>query len=176
MKSREVYQEINKIIFPNLKSNGFKKTKGGMLGFYKQLKEYYLVIWFQCSQYGFDQLAGSKFIVEIQISETNEMGNPSIVRERIPFFLTEKDFENIVRVENEIKYKLQKPLKTHYIFSLTDNIKNWYKKKFKKAIIKYNNKSDIWFVYFDQADVEKWTKLIEPMLNKVIHDFEQTEY
>lgn len=56
MKSTEVYKEINKIISPTLKSNGFKKTKSGMLGFYKQLKEFYLVIWFQCSQDGFDQI------------------------------------------------------------------------------------------------------------------------
>lgn len=56
MKSTEVYKEINKTISPTLKSNGFKKTKSGMLGFYKQLKEFYLVIWFQCSQDGFDQI------------------------------------------------------------------------------------------------------------------------
>jgi len=176
MKSTEVYKEINKIIFPNLKSNGFKKTKSGMLGFYKQLKEFYLVIWFQCSQDGFDQFAGSKFIVEIQISKTNEIGTASIIRERIPFFLKENDFENIVRVENEIKDKLQKPPNTYFIFSLPKNVQNWYKKKFEKTTTIYNKSSDIWFEYFDQTDIEKWIKLIEPMINKIVYDFEQTDY
>ena len=176
MKSTEVYKEINKIIFPNLKSNGFKKTKSGMLGFYKQLKEFYLVIWFQCSQDGFDQFAGSKFIVEIQVSKTNEIGTASIVRKRIPFFLKEIDFDNIVRIENEIKDKLQKPPKSYFIFSLPENIQTWYKKKFEKATTKYNNSSDIWFEYFDQTDIEKWIKLIEPMINKIVYDFEQTDY
>lgn len=176
MKSTEVYKEINKIIFPNLKSNGFKKAKSGMLGFYKQLKEFYLVIWFQCSQDGFDQFAGSKFIVEIQISKTNEIGTTSIIRERIPFFLTEKDFENIVRVENEIKDKLQKPPNTYFIFSLPENIQNLYKKKFEKTTTIYNNSSDIWFNYFDQLDIEKWIKLIALMINKIVYDFEQTDY
>src|ERR1700712_3943526 len=114
MKSTEVYKEINKIIYPKLKANGFKKTKSGMLGFYKLLKEYYLVIWFQCSQDGFDIYAGSKFIVEIQVSRSNEIGGTSIIRHRIPYFLTEKDSGIIAKLENEIKYKLQKPPKTHY--------------------------------------------------------------
>ncbi len=160
MKSTEVYKEISKIIFPNLQSKGFKKTKSGMVGFYKQLKELYLVIWFQCSRDGFDQFAGSKFIVEIQISETNEIGSASVVRQRIPFFLTDKDFDNITKIENEIKDKLQKPQKSYFIFSLLDGIQNWYKKKFEKTTTKYNNESDIWFVYYDKADIKKWTRLI----------------
>lgn len=46
-----------------------------MLGFYKKLKSHYLIIWFQCSQDGFDQFAGSKFIVETQIGNTTIIGN-----------------------------------------------------------------------------------------------------
>lgn len=176
MKSTEVYKEINSIVFPNLKSNGFKKTKSGMLGYYKLLKEFYLVIWFQCSQDGFDQYAGSKFIVEIQISKTNEIGRDSIIRQRIPFFLTENDFAEIIKIENQIKDKLQKPPKTHYIFSLAEDVQNWYKKKFERATNTYNKSSDIWFVYFNEKDVQKWISIIEPMINQIIYDFEQTEY
>ncbi|WP_163401542.1 hypothetical protein [Flavobacterium fluviatile] len=176
MKSTEVYKEINSIIFPNMKSNGFKKTKSGMLGYYKLLKEFYLVIWFQCSQDGFDKYAGSKFIVEIQISKTNEIGKGSIIRRRIPYFLTENDFGEIVITENQIKDKFQKPPKTHYIFSLAENVQNWYYKKFEKTNTTYNESSDIWFVYFNEADVQKWAKLIEPMINRIVCDFEQTEY
>ena len=176
MKSTEVYKVINEIIFPNLKSTGFKKAKSGMLGFYKQLKKQYLVIWFQCSRDGFDKFAGSKFIVEIQISATNEIGTESTVRKRIPFFLTKYDFENISKIENEIRFKLEKPPITYFIFSLTQDIQNWYKRKFKKTTTKYNNKSDIWFVYSDKADIQKWMKIIEPAINKIIYNFEQTDY
>jgi len=176
MKSTEVYKEINGIIFPNLKSNGFKKTKSGMLGYYKQLKENYLVFWFQCSRDGFDEFAGSKFIVEIQISNSNEIGTASIVRQRIPFFLTDKDFKEIAKTENQIKEKLQKPPKTYFIFSLAEDIQNWYKKKFEKTNNSYDKSSDIWFVYYDKTDIEKWLEIIEPMINKIIYDFEQTEY
>lgn len=147
-----------------------------MLGYYKQLKEYYLVIWFQCSRDGFDKYAGSKFIVELQISKTNEIGLDTVIRHRIPFFLTETDFAEITKTENQIKDKFKKPQKTHYIFSLAEDIQKWYKKKFEKADNTYNKSSDIWFVYFDQTDVQKWINLIKPILNRIIYDFEQTEY
>ena len=176
MKSTEVYKEINKIIYPTLKSNGFKKVTSGMLGFYKLLKEYHLVIWFQCSQDGFDIYAGSKFIIEIQISKSNDIGAASIFSRRIPYFLTEKEFNIIVKIENEIKDKLQKTSKNHYIFSLAENIQNWYTNKFKKVNKSYNNSSDIWFIYFDQADIEKWVKIVEPMIIRIIYDFEKTDY
>ncbi len=176
MKSTEVYKEINNIIFPNLKSNGFKKTKSGMLGYYKQLKEHYLVFWFQCSRDGFDEFAGSKFIVEIQISSSNEIGTASIVRQRIPYFLTKTDFAEIAKTENQIKDKLQKPPKTYFIFSLTEDIQNWNKKKFDKTNNSYDKSSDIWFLYYDKTDIEKWLAIIEPMINKIIYDYEQTEY
>jgi hypothetical protein len=176
MTSTEVYKEINSIIFPNLKANGYKKTKSGMLGYYKQLKEHYLVFWFQCSRDGFDKFAGSKFIVEIQISNSNEIGKDAIVRHRIPFFLSDRDFADIAKTENEIKDKLQKPPKTYFIFSLAENIQNWYKKKFEKTNNSYDKSSDIWFLYFDKTDIKMWIEIIEPMINKIIYDFEQTEY
>ncbi len=176
MKSTEVYKVINSIIYPKLKANGFKKTKSGMLGFYKPLKETYLVIWFQCSQDGFEKYAGSKFTIEIQISKTNEIGTASIVNHRIPFFLTEEELEIIYHAENEIKENLKKPTKSHYIFSLDESMQKWYLNKFEKLTHQYKKSSDIWFVYFDQANVVKWVQIIDPIINRIISDFERSDY
>lgn len=176
MKSTEVYKEINKIIFPKLKARGFKKAKSGMLGFYKLLKEYYLIIWFQCSQDGFDEYAGSKFVVEIQISKSNEIGTSAILRHRISYFLPEKELGEVTELENEIKDKLPKPPRTHYIFTLAENMQSWYMSKFDKVKITYNKSSDIWFIYFDRTDVGKWIGIIEPAIERIISNFERTEY
>jgi hypothetical protein len=175
MKSTEVYKEINKIISPNLKSNGFKKTKSGMLGFYKQLKENFLVIWFQCSQEGFDKYAGSKFIIEIQVSKTNQIGDISVVRNRIPFFLNEKELDIIAKTEVEIKNKLRTP-PASYFFGLGESTVKWYLNKFNNTRKAYSKSSDIWFVYSDQADVVKWVSVVEPIITRIISDFENTDY
>lgn len=175
MKSTEVYKEINSIVFPTLKSIGFKKTKSGMLGFYKKLKSHYLIIWFQCSQDGFDQYAGSKFIVETQIGNSPEIGG-GLHRHRIPHFLTEGELDNIKKTENEIKDKLHKPPKSHFIFTMSEDVQKWYKKKFEKDNIAYTNSSDIWFIYFDTNDIQKWIRILEPIINRIIVDYEKSEY
>jgi hypothetical protein len=176
MKSTEVYKEIHTTIFPWLKANGFKKTKSGMLGYYKSLEKYYLVIWFQCSQDGFDEYSGSKFIIELQISTTNEIGAGAIVRNRIPFFLSENDFVEIEKATNEIRSKLKRPPKTYYVFHLAENIQEWSKNKFEKTTVSYNKSSDIWFEYFDRADIKKWVRILEPPIHRIINELEQTEY
>ena len=174
MKSTEVYKEINKTIFPKLKSYGFKKTKSGMLGFYKKIKDYNLVIWFQCSQEGFDPYAGSKFIVEIQLGQSNEIGT-SFDRNRIPHFLTRSELDNIVKIENEIKNRLQKPPQNHFIFSLEDSIQRWYMRKFEKEDKIYSNISDIWFIYYDSNDIQKWMEIIEPVFDRIVSKFENVD-
>ena len=176
MKSTEVYKEIHTAMFPWLKANGFKKTKSGMLGYYKFLKKSYLVIWFQCSQDGFDVYSESKFIIELQISTTNEIGVDAIVRSRIPFYLSKNDFVDIEKATNEIRRKLKRPPETYYIFQLAKNIQQWYKSKFEKTTVSYNKTSDIWFGYFDHADIKKWVRILEPHIHRIIHDLEQTEY
>ncbi len=176
MKSTEVYNLICKTIYPILKLKGFRKTKSGMLGFYILLKEHYLVIWFQCSQDGFDIYAGSKFTIEIQISESNEIGAESVFARRIPHFLNKIDFDNIEELQNKIKDKLVKPPKTHFIFDMEVNTQKWYLSKFEK--VRYNefNSNDIWFSYFSKEDIEKWTELIESIIERIFKDFEKSDY
>lgn len=172
MRSTEVYKEINSLVFPPLKSNGLKKTKSGMLGFYKKLKSQYLIIWFQCSRDGFDQYAGSKFIVEIQIGNSREIGD-SLDRLRIPYFLTQDELDNIKRTENEIKSKLRKPPKSHHIFARSEDVQKWYIKKFENDNVVYNNSSDIWFIYFDNSDIKKWVGILGPIIDRIIGDYEK---
>ncbi len=93
-----------------------------MLGFFKALKKHYLVCWFQCSQEGFDAYAGSKFVFEVQISETNDIGSPSVFRERIPSFLTVNDLAKVTVIENKVKDKLRLPPNTHDIFGMDEDI------------------------------------------------------
>jgi hypothetical protein len=174
MKSTEVYKQINKLLFPTLKSIGFRKSRSGMLGFSKSLENYYLLIWFQCSQDGFDAYAGSKFVVEFQISKSERIGDVSLLRHRISFFMTEAELDLVSRTQNEVVENLKKPPKTHYIFSLNDDLQRWYLKKFERVKEKYDNPSDIWFAYHIEEDIEKWVKVIEPIISRIVADLKKT--
>jgi len=176
MKSTEVYKVISNHIHYKLKAIGFKKTNGGMLGFYKKLKEYYLVFWFQCSRDGFDEYAGSKFVIHFQISRSNETASGSIFNRRIPYYLTNDELETILKTENEIKDGLPTPPKSYFIFSMKDDMIDWYLKKFQKKTTPYSNSSDIWFIYFKETDVEKWLKIFDPIIFRIINEYEKSDY
>jgi len=59
---------------------------------------------------------------------------------------------------------------------MDENIQRWYKKKFEKVDNNYTNSSDIWFVYFDETDINNWIEFLQPVIKKVIYDFEQSDY
>jgi hypothetical protein len=69
VKSTDAYRVIRPVIAPWCKAEGFSRTPGGMLGWQRRQAEEHLVFWFQCSRDGWDDYAGSKFIVEFQLSE-----------------------------------------------------------------------------------------------------------
>src|SRR5207247_10335221 len=85
LKSTDVYKEIRRVIGPWAKKQGFTRTTSGMLGWKRPLGNEHLVFWFQCSQSGWDDYAGSKFTVEFQRSETDFIGY-AVCRHRLGFF------------------------------------------------------------------------------------------
>ena len=87
-----------------------------------------------------------------------------------------EDLTKVIVLENRVKDKLRLLPSTHYIFGMDENIQRWYKKKFEKVDNIYTNSSDIWFVYFDETDVNNWITFLELIIRKVISDFEQSDY
>ena len=127
MKSTQVYQAIREVIAPWCKENGFKRTSGGMLGWYQAVDEKFIVFWFQCSQDGWNEYAGSSFCVEFQFSDSPHIGGGHADdRQRLPHFLTRNDLDEVRQKKNSVIAKLVYPPKDYYIFQLGVNLVNWY--------------------------------------------------
>ena len=60
-------------------------------------------------------------------------------------FLTVAEFKEINTTETSIKDRLQKPPSDYYIYTLSEDILNWYMKKFEKSIKQYDQSSNLWF-------------------------------
>jgi hypothetical protein len=172
MKSTDVYKIINLIIKDELKISGYKKTKSGMLGFYKKIEYVYIVFWFQCSQNGFDPYSGSKFTIEFQVSESNDIGTKPIKRNRIARFFNEKELKEIIDIENKIRKNLPKPPKDYPILLMEKKIVKWYKENFEKIKSPYSNSIDIWFKYHKETDVENWAKYLLNVIKRIINQLE----
>jgi hypothetical protein len=168
VKSTEVYSIIRQVLTPWCKQHGFRRTKGGMLGWYKPIGNQFIVLWFQVSQDGWDEYAGSKFVVEFQISDEPLIGAAHNQRWRLPKFLNDDDLDCVRRMQNDVIVKLEKPDSNYYVLQLGDDVVNWYLAKFNPIVERYSRTDDIWLRYKEKEDVECWAGFVKEVLPKIV--------
>lgn len=169
MNSTQIYKVVREAIAPWCKQNGFKRTPGGMLGWFKPQGDNFIVFWFQCNQDGWDAYAGSSFCVEFQFSDSHDIGGgASELRHRLSYFLTLGEREEVRQKQNHVIAKLDYPPKDHFTFQMDANVANWYRQKFIAVEMVYPDKYDIWLRYKDGEDVKTWAEFVLRRLPKVL--------
>jgi hypothetical protein len=141
-----------------------------MLGWHKQVEDKFLVFWFQCSMDGWDEIAGSKFIVEFQLSREPIIGIGEN-RQRLPKFLNTTQLDKIWEIQNEIISKLTPPPKDYPALHISADVSEWHLAKFKPIKSKYTNKDDIWLRYKSEDDVKHWANFVLNQLPSIITKF-----
>jgi hypothetical protein len=158
VKSTAVYRTLRAIVGPWCKTNGFRRTPGGMLGWYAPAGEdSYIAFWFQCSRDGYDPWAGSKFVVELQQSDSTQIGTGRH-RMRIGRLIDDATRATVHALQNEIIARLPRPPKSHVAFNDPSTAK-WYQQKFEPEA-PYDERHDLWFRYQNEDDVKRWGQLI----------------
>ncbi len=170
MKSTEVYRIIRDVIAPWCKTQGFKRTKGGMLGWYKPVGNKFLVFWFQCSMDGWDNFAGSRFVVDTQLSDEPIVGS-SIQHQRLPHFLDDAQLEQVRQIQNMVTERLKAPPETYFVLHISPSVREWYLAKFQPITRKYANTDDIWLRYFFPEDVRRWAEFALDHLPSILESF-----
>lgn len=164
--STEVYGKIKEVLGPWCKANGFKRTRS-MLGWFKPYENRFLVFWFQCSQDGWDQFAGSKFIVEFQLDSISEPGGAGD-RHRLPFFLDQNQLEQVRQLQNEVISHLKKPSPDYFILNMDQRTRDWYLAKFNLVSDAPTNQSDLWLRYHGVEDIRRWTLFVQQALPGIL--------
>lgn len=169
MKSTEVYSIVRSALGPWCKQQGFKRTKGGMLGWYRPVGNWFVLFWFQVSLDGWDPYAGSKFIVEFQISDEPRIGSLRAVhRSRLPKYLSDDQLERVRELQNRVIARLEKPKRDYHIFQMPENIVTWYLAKFDAVSKRYTQSNDVWLRYRYAEDVEQWAYFIKGVLENLV--------
>jgi hypothetical protein len=172
MKSTEVYRTIREMIAPWCKAQGFRRIKSGLLGYYKPLDEGYLVFWFQCDQWGWDDFAGSGFIVEFQISDEPLIGRGTR-RTRLPLLLNDEQLEHLRQAQNQMISQLNPPPKHHRVFHISPDYTRMLLERFKPVTETELNPFQFWHRYYSIEDVQRWAVLILDLLPVVLRTFLQ---
>ena len=167
MKSHQVYSELREHLTPFFKANGFKRAKT-MLSWVRPQRELFLGVWCQVSQSGWDEYAGSKFVVEFQIGHEPIIGLRTIRRERIGRLLNDSDRETIQKLQNDVIAGLTRPPKDYGVLHISQEVRTWYLNEFEPVQRPYSQRDDIWFRYSGKDDIAKWARFLTTKLPGVI--------
>jgi hypothetical protein len=160
--SKQVYRILRASLDPWCKTEGFRRGQA-FLSWYQERGSAFLAFWCQCSQDGWDDFAGSKFVVELQIGDSPEVGAPGVRRSRLAEVLTTEELEEVRQIQNEVISQLPRPPRNHS--ALQDpRLRDWYLRKFDPVNQPYRSTHDVWLRYGKPEDVERWGAFLRSKL------------
>src|SRR5690349_3521604 len=163
MKSIEVYRTLREHLAPIFKAAGFKRADP-MLSWMRREGDRYLVVWCQVSRDGWDDYAGSKFVVEFQLSDDPIVGARSVHRQRLPKMLDGVGREKIRKIQNRVIDSLRSPPPNHPSLHISKEVSDWYRAKFARIDHPFGDEDDIWFRYVGDGDLIVWAEFISENL------------
>ena len=163
MKSPEVYAALREELVPLLKSLGFKREKA-LLSWSRQHGGQYTVLWCQVSRDGWDDYAGSKFVVEFQRSESPEAGAPSTTRARLVKLLTDDQRAEAWRLQSQVVADLSRPPGTHPTLHISPEVTRWYLEKFEPLRSAISPTDDLWLRYARPEHVRMWADFLRRVI------------
>lgn len=166
--SRAVYATARKIVGPTMKAAGFKREKA-YVSWTRPEGIYHLTAWFQVSMDGWDPYAGSKFTVELQLSEDPEVGSAIHRRKRFCELLNDGELETVRQRQNRKIAALPQPPASR-LAELGSGPAEYYLGLFVPQP-PYTSKDDIWFRYSSESDVAEWCIYIADQVPRVIDRF-----
>jgi hypothetical protein len=165
MKSTEVYRALRETLDSYCKAEGFKRTRGGMLGWSRPLADRFVTFWCQCSRDGWDSCAGSKFTVELQDGDAPLPGFGQR-NQRIGRLLSAADREVARDLQNQVIAGLPRPPADHPL--LQGSLADYYRQNFEPV---HRVDDDLWFRYYSVADVIRWGEFLRAQLPDALRKF-----
>jgi hypothetical protein len=171
MKSTAVYAHLRTAFGPWFKSVGFKREKA-FLSWTRPHGGAHVTVWFQISGDGWDDYAGSKFVVECQCSQETVVGKHALRRERLASILSQQEREEAWVIQNRVISSLPQPPRSHPFLNATPEIGASCRRKFALVSAPYDDKEDIWFRYHSTANLATWVDFISTKLPSLVNDVE----
>jgi len=171
IKSTDVYKIIRKYFAPWARNEKFKRTKSGMLGYYKPYKHKYFVFWFQCDRYG--ELfpgEGSGFTIEFLYADEPFPGirKGAVVNNRFSTFTSVIEIKEIIEKQNIVIDKSDNNRINTIDYYRAKNIVYFPSHDYRMEFQNYKPGYDIWLRYIDENDVNMWADYLHSIFPDMI--------
>lgn len=159
MKSTDVYALLRAELGPWFKSTGFKRAKG-LLSWWRPQGPASTVVWCQISQDGWDDYAGSKFVVEFQRSLDSTPSAMPSRRARLARLMSADARGELLAIQNAVISSLQAPPESYFKLHISESVTRWYRKNFEPVTAAYSERDDVWLRYAAPTHVTNWARFI----------------
>jgi hypothetical protein len=174
MKATQVYSALRGHLTPTFKAAGFQTAKS-MLSWVRPQRNRHVLVWCQVSRDGWDSYAGSKFVVEFQLSEEPVVGAAHVRRRRLGGMLDDKGREEMRLIQNEVISSLRRPPASHPLLHAVTQLRHHYLSKFQKIDQPYTEHDDIWCRYSRGEHIDAWAKFVADKLPECLQQIESWE-
>lgn len=166
--SKDMYGILRDALAPGLKAAGFKRTSGGMLGWYKPVDGRYLSFWFQCDRYGWFQDFGSKFTLELQMADDPRPACGGLLdRKRFATFLSDAELELVRALNNDVLRSLPAPSPDNPVLLLGEEEQKRFMSGYQPHVEPYVAGQDVWLHYFTVRHVETWAAFFSDRILRI---------
>ncbi len=174
MRSQETYSALRARLAPVFKANGFKRART-MLSWARAQGDKYILVWCQVDRGGWDAYAGSKFVIEFQLSYEPVVGTSSIRRQRLGKMLHANEREEIRTIQNKVIASLSRPPRSYSMLNISEELSTLYLRQFQPIDEPYSDSEDIWLRYASEDDLDMWAKFIITKLPEFLRQTETWE-
>ena len=171
MKSQQVYSALREHLAPLFMANGFKRTRT-MLSWARAQGDKYIVVWCQVDRRGWDVYAGSKFVLEFQLSHEPVVGISSVRRQRLGEMLSTNEREEIRTIQNKVIASLHRPPRSYGLLNVSEELSTLYLRQFQPIDKPYSDREDIWLPYANRHDLDMWSKFLVAKLPEFFRQIE----
>lgn len=165
-RSGDLVKVIRAELAPWLKEQGFKRL--GSNGWIRPSGEQFAMVVVQCSQSGWDDRSGNKFVIEFEQSREPRRGTGSN-RDRIWYLLDELSRHEALNINTRVAQTLPPP-DMQFVNELPAGIREHYLASFGPST-ETNNSSDVWFKYYDETDAAIWAEFLKGRIGPVLENF-----
>jgi hypothetical protein len=122
-----------------------------MQGWSRESQQVRLTFWFQITKFGFDKYTGGKFIVEFGGSDSSRN---TALHQRLWGLLDDPSRGEAHRINNDVIVSLPGPSDA-VVRALSESVREAYLSDFQPVVSVLPSRSDVWFRYATELDVER---------------------
>lgn len=165
-RSKDLVDVLRGELGPWLKEEGFKRL--GSQAWIAPRGAEHVIVAVQCSQRGWENRSGNKFVVELELSREPRRAT-GYGRNRLWSLLDELSRHEVLKINSLVAQTLPEP-DMRFLKELDPSTREHYLGWFAPSPQTIED-TDVWFAYYDETDASRWATFMSGRIGPALEKF-----